>query len=86
MSLSIWMTSWSIPTTLWSINVMSGKCYGDFALTAFSPMQINASFTSPPVNTLDICYLPTVLQWPKTKSKLSKIGQNRARSRISNPS
>ena len=25
------------------------------------PMQINASFTSPPVNTLYICYLLTVL-------------------------
>ena len=39
-----------------------------------------------PANTLDICYLPMVLRWPKTKSKLSKIGQNCARSRTSNPS
>ena len=46
----------------------------------------NVSFMSPPANTSDICYLPTVLRWPKTKSKLSKIGQNHARSRTSNPS
>ena len=52
----------------------------------FTHAQINANFTSPPANTLDICYLLMALRWPKTKSKLSKIGQNRARSRTSNPS
>ena len=65
---------------------MSGKYYGDFVLTASSPMQTNASFTSLPANTLDICYLLMVLQWPKTKSKLSKIGLNHVNSRTSNPS
>ena len=86
MSLSIWMTSWSIPITSWSTNDMSRKYYGDFTLMAFLPMQTNASFTSHPVNTSDICYLLMVLRWPKTKSKLSKIGLNHARSRTSNPS
>ena len=44
-----------------STNNMSGKYYRDFVLMAFSPMQINASFTSHPANTLDICYLLMVL-------------------------
>ena len=74
MLLSLWMASWYILMTLWSTNDMSRKYYRDFMLTASSPMQTNVSFTSHPVNTSDICYLPMVLRWPKTKSKLSKIG------------
>ena len=33
---------------------MSGKYYRDFVLTAFLPVQTNASFMSPPANTSDI--------------------------------
>ena len=49
------------PMTSQSTNNMSERYYRDFALTAFLPVQINVSFTSPPANTLDICYLLTVL-------------------------
>jgi len=37
-----------------------GKCSVDFALTLL-PVQINVNSTSPPVNTLGICYLLKVL-------------------------
>ena len=58
------MTSWLILTTSRSTNDMSGKYYGDSTLTAFLPVQINASFTSLPVNTSDICSLPMVYNGP----------------------
>src|SRR6266481_9263879 len=51
-----------------------------------SPTQTNASSTSLPANTSDICCLPKDLQWLLTKFKLFKIGQNHGKSRIFNPS
>src|SRR5882724_3254857 len=58
----------------------------DSVLTDFLPMQTNASSTSLPVNTLDICCHPKALPWPHTKSRLSKIGQFHEKSRTFNPS
>src|SRR5882724_2120724 len=80
------MTSLSILTIFLSTNSMFGKYSADSALTDFLPMQTNASSTSLPVNTLDICCHPKASQWPRTKSRLSKIGQYHERSRTFNPS
>src|SRR5882724_5386613 len=47
---------------------------------------ISASFTSPLVNTSDICYHPKALPWHHTKSRLSRIGPNLKRLKIFNHS
>src|SRR5882724_5976885 len=78
------MTSSSILTTFPSTNSTFGKYSTDSVLMYFLPMQINASSTSLPVNTSDICCHPKASPWPHTKSKLSKIGQHHEKSRIFN--
>src|SRR5882724_13041970 len=50
------------------------------------PVQTNASSTSLPANTSDICCHPKASPWPCTKSRLSKIGQYHKKSRTFNPS
>src|SRR5882724_11171638 len=52
----------------------------------FLPVQTNASSTSLPVNTLDICCHLKASPWPHTKFKSSKIGQHHKKSRIFNHS
>src|SRR5882724_5198394 len=78
------MTSSSIPTTFLSTNSMFGKYSADSMLMDFLPMQINASSTSLPVNTLDICCHLKASPWPHTKFKSSKIGQYHEKSRMFN--
>src|SRR5882724_1615438 len=80
------MTSSSIPTTFLSTNSMFRKYSTDSMLMDFLPMQINASSTSLPVNTLDICCHLKASPWPHTKFKSSNIGQYHEKSRIFNPS
>src|SRR5882724_8894099 len=52
----------------------------------FLPVQTNASSTSLPVNTSDICCHLKASPWPHTKFKSSKIGQHHKKSRTFNPS
>src|SRR5882724_106342 len=78
------MTYSSIPIIFLSTNSTFGKYSADSALTDFLPMQTNASSTSLPVNTSDICCHPKASPWPCTKSRLSKIGQYHEKSRIFN--
>src|SRR5882724_10683067 len=78
------MTSLSIPTIFPSTNSMFGKYSADSALMDFLPVQTNASSMSLPSNTSDICCHPKASPWPRTKSRLSKIGQFHEKSRISN--
>src|SRR5882724_7557490 len=80
------MTSSSIPTTFLSTNSMFRKYSADSMLMDFLPIQTNASSTSLPVNTLDICCHMKASPWPHTKFKSSKIGQYHKKSRIFNPS
>src|SRR5882724_4908540 len=80
------MTSSSILTIFPSTNSMFGKYSTDSTLTDFLPMQTNANSTSLPANTLDICCHPKASPWPRTKSRLSKIGQCHKKSRTFNPS
>src|SRR5882724_4530188 len=65
---------------------MFGKYSTDSTLMDFLPVQTNASSMSLPVNTLDICCHPKASPWPRTKSRLSKIGQYHEKSRTFNPS
>src|SRR5882724_5551641 len=58
------MTSSSIPPTFPRTNSTFGKYSADSALTDFLPMQTNASSTSLPVNTSDICCHPKALHGP----------------------
>src|SRR5882724_7938433 len=78
------MTSSSIPTISPSTNSLFGKYSADPALTDFLPVQTNASSTSFPANTSDICCHPKASPWPHTKSRLSKIGQYHEKSRTFN--
>src|SRR5882724_11458926 len=80
------MTSSSIPTIFPSINSTFGKYSTDSVLMDFLPVQTNASSTSLLVNTSDTCCLPKASPWPRTMSRLSKIGQYHEKSRTSNPS
>src|SRR5882724_858966 len=80
------MTSSSILTTFPSTNSTFRKYSTDSALTDFFPMQTNVSSTSLPANTSDICCHPKASPWPRTKSRLSKIGQFHEKSRTFNPS
>src|SRR5467141_3361076 len=65
---------------------MFRKYSDDSALTDFLPMQTNASSTSLPANTSDTCCLLKASPWPRTRSRLSKIGLNLGKSRMFNPS
>src|SRR5882724_7296894 len=80
------MTFSSILTIFPSTNSTFGKYSADSMLTDFFPMQTNASSTSLPANTSDICCHPKASPWPCTKSRLSKIGQYHKKSRTYNPS
>src|SRR5882672_6490623 len=55
-------------------------------LMDFFPMQTNASSMSLPANTSDTCCLLNASPWPRTRSRLSKIGPNLGKSRMFNPS
>src|SRR5882724_3396058 len=48
------------------------------------PMQTNASSTSLPENTSDICCHLKASPWPRTKSRSFKTGQHHEKSRIFN--
>src|SRR5882724_10108868 len=76
------MGSSSILTTFPSTNSMFRKYSTDSMLMDFLPMQINASSTSLPANTLDICCHLKASPWPCTNFKSSKIGQHHEESRI----
>src|SRR5882724_2957401 len=78
------MISSSIPTIFLSTNFTFGKYSTDSALMVSLPVQTNASSTSLPANTSDICCHLKALLWPHTKSKSSKIGQCLEKSRIFN--
>src|SRR5882724_9641023 len=78
------MTSSSILTTFLSTNSTFGKYSADSMLTDFLPVQINASSTSLPANTADICCHLKASPWPHTKSRSSKIGKYHKKSRIFN--
>src|SRR5882724_6474605 len=80
------MTSSSIQTIFPSTNSTFGKYSADSALMDFFPMQTNASSMSLPANTSDICCHLKASPWPRTKSRLSKIGQYHEKSRTFNPS
>src|SRR5882724_9362481 len=80
------MTSSSIPTTFPNTYSTLGKYSTDSALMDFFPMQTNASSTSLPVNTSDICCHLKASPWPHTKFKSSNIGQHHKKSRIFNHS
>src|SRR5882724_8968415 len=80
------MTSSSILTIFLSTKFMFGKYSADSVLTKFLPMQTNANSMSLPANTSDICCHPKASPWPRTKSRLSKIGQYHEKSRTFNPS
>src|SRR5882724_310792 len=80
------MTSLSILTIFPSTNSTFEKYSTDSALMDLCPVQTNVSSTSLPVNTSDICCHPKALPWPRTKSRLSKIGQYHKKSRTFNPS
>src|SRR5882724_6354961 len=63
---------------------MFGKYSADSMLMDFLPVQTNANSMSLPVNTSDICCHPKASPWPRTNSRLSKIGQYQEKSRIFN--
>ena len=70
MSLSIWMTYWSIPMTFPSTNDTSRKYSTDSTLMAFSSVQINVNSTSLPVNTSGTCSLPDGLTMASNKVQI----------------
>jgi len=78
------MTSSSILTTFPSTKPTFRKYSADSMLTDFLSVQTNASSTSLPVSTLDICCYLKASPWPCTKSRSSKIGQYHGKSRIFN--
>src|SRR5882672_11998692 len=80
------MTFSSTLTTFPSTKLMFEKYSDDSALTDFLPMQTNASSTSLPANTSDICCHPKASPWPHTRSRLSKIVPNPRKSRTFNAS
>src|SRR5882724_12020731 len=80
------MTSSSILTIFPSTNSTFGKYSAHSTLMDFLPMQTNASSTSLPANTSDICCHPKASPWSHTKSRSSKIGQFHEKSRTFNPS
>src|SRR5882724_5476693 len=80
------MTSSSILTIFLSTNSMFEKYSSDSALTDFLLVQTNASSTSLPANTSDICCHLKASPWPHTKSRSSWIGQFHKKSRTFNPS
>jgi len=57
-------------------NAMFRRYSEDSELTDSLSEPISASFTSPLVNTSDICYHLKALPWHHTKSRLSRIGPN----------
>src|SRR5882724_13594987 len=78
------MTSSSILTTFPSTKLTFGKYSADYVLMDFLPLQTNASSTSLPANTLDICCHPKASPLPHTKSRSSKIGLCQRKSRVFN--
>src|SRR5882724_19410 len=75
-SSSTWMTFLSTLAICPNTRPMFRRYSEDSELTDFLSELISASFTSPLVNTSDICYHPKALSWHRTKSRLSRIGLN----------
>src|SRR5882724_6862008 len=75
-SSSTWMTFLSTLPICLSTRPMFRRYSKDSELTDSLSEPISASFMSPPVNTLDICFHPKALPWHCTKSRLSRIGPN----------
>src|SRR5882724_6119079 len=75
-SSSTWTTFLSTLAICPNTRPMFRRYSEDSELTDFLSEPISASFTSPLVNTSDICYHPKALPWHPTKSRLSRIGLN----------
>src|SRR5882724_5486824 len=75
-SSSTWMTFLSTLAICPNTRPMFRRYSKDSELTDSLSELISASFTSPLVNTLDICYHPKALPWHHTKSRLAWIGLN----------
>src|SRR5882724_7597919 len=75
-SSSTWTTFSSTLAICPNTRPMFRRYSEDSELTDSLSEPISASFTSPPVNTLDICYHPKALPWHHTKSRISRIGPN----------
>src|SRR5882724_1865431 len=75
-SSSTWTTFLSTLAICPNTRPMFRRYSKDSELTEFLSEPISASFTSPLVNTLDICYHPKALPWHRTKSRLSRIDPN----------
>src|SRR5882724_3329889 len=75
-SSSTWMTFSSTLAICLNTRPMFRRYSEDSELMDSLSEPINVSFTSPLVNTSDICYHPKALPWHHTKSRLSRIGPN----------
>src|SRR5882724_1852518 len=75
-SSSTWTTFLSTLAICPNTRPMFRRYSEDSELTDFLSKPISASFMSPLVNTLDICYHLKALPWHRTKSRLSRIGLN----------
>src|SRR5882724_11268507 len=75
-SSSTWMTFLSTLAICPNTRPKFRRYSEDSELTDFLSEPISVSFTSPLVNTLDICYHLKALPWHPTKSRLSRIGTN----------
>src|SRR5882724_6295566 len=75
-SSSTWTTFLSTLAICPNTRPMFRRYSEDSELTDSLSEPISASFTSPLVNTADICYHPKALPWHHTKSRLSRIGPN----------
>src|SRR5882724_1169635 len=75
-SSSTWMTFLSTLAICPNTRPMFRRYSEDSKLMDSFSEPISVSFTSPLVNTLDICYHLKALPWHCTKSRLSRIGPN----------
>src|SRR5882724_7327827 len=75
-SSSTWMTFLSTLAICPNTRPMFRRYSKDSDLMDSLSKPISASFTSPLVNTSDICYHLKALPWHCTKSRLSRIGPN----------
>src|SRR5882724_2400945 len=75
-SSSTWMTFLSTLAICPNTRPMFSRYSEDSELMDSLSKLISVSFTSPLVNTLDMCYHLKALPWHHTKSRLSRIGPN----------
>src|SRR5882724_5202776 len=85
-SSSTWMTFLSTLAICPNTRPMFRRYSKDSDLMDSLSKPISASFTSPLVNTSDICYHLKALPWHCTKSRLSRIGWNLERLKTFNHS